>query len=113
MCVSCSGRAPLPLFRPSRAQVRELKDELTAHTRIQCALDAKERPLHCHHEKTIVIDDRIAFVGGIDLTTEAGDRFDSTDHPARGTSAGTTHAPGSKVRPSRMSPTISACAGTR
>ena len=57
--------------------------ELTAHTRIQCALDAKERPLHCHHEKTIVIDDRVAFVGGIDLTSEAGDRFDSSDHPAR------------------------------
>ena len=75
--------APLPLFRPSRSQVRELKRDLTAHTRIQCALDAKERPLHCHHEKTIVIDDRIAFVGGIDLTSEAGDRFDSTDHPAR------------------------------
>jgi len=76
--------APLPLFRPSRAQVRALKEELTAHTRIQCALDTKERPLHCHHEKTIVIDDRIAFVGGIDLTSEAGDRFDHNHHPARG-----------------------------
>jgi phosphatidylserine/phosphatidylglycerophosphate/cardiolipin synthase-like enzyme len=40
--------------------------------------------MHCHHEKTIVIDDRVAFVGGIDLTSEAGDRFDSNDHPARG-----------------------------
>ncbi len=77
--------APLPLFRPSRRDVRKMRDGLTAHTRIRCALDAKERPLHCHHEKTIVIDDRIAFVGGIDLTSEAGDRFDSNDHPARGT----------------------------
>jgi len=75
--------APLPLFRPSRAQVRELKRELTEHTRIRCALDSKERPLHCHHEKTIVVDDRIAFVGGIDLTSEAGDRYDSSDPPAR------------------------------
>ena len=39
--------------------------------------------MHCHHEKTIVIDDRIAFVGGIDLTSEAGDRYDRSDHPAR------------------------------
>ena len=39
--------------------------------------------MHCHHEKTIVIDDRIAFVGGIDLTSEAGDRYDWSDHPAR------------------------------
>ena len=40
--------------------------------------------MHCHHEKTIVIDDRVAFVGGIDLTSESGDRFDSSRHPARG-----------------------------
>ncbi len=77
--------APLPLFRPSRSRVRKMRRHLTDYTRIACALDAKERPLHCHHEKTIVIDDRIAFVGGIDLTSEAGDRYDSSDHPARGT----------------------------
>jgi phosphatidylserine/phosphatidylglycerophosphate/cardiolipin synthase-like enzyme len=40
--------------------------------------------MHCHHEKTIVIDDRIAFVGGIDLTDFHGDRWDTPDHPARG-----------------------------
>jgi phosphatidylserine/phosphatidylglycerophosphate/cardiolipin synthase-like enzyme len=39
--------------------------------------------MHCHHEKTIVIDDRVAFVGGIDLTSEAGDRYDTNEHPAR------------------------------
>jgi phosphatidylserine/phosphatidylglycerophosphate/cardiolipin synthase-like enzyme len=76
--------APLPLFRPSRKQVAKMRDELTTDSRIRCCLDARERPMHCHHEKTIVIDDRVAFVGGIDLTSEAGDRFDSNDHPARG-----------------------------
>jgi phosphatidylserine/phosphatidylglycerophosphate/cardiolipin synthase-like enzyme len=75
--------APLPLFRPSRADVRAMRDRLVDGTKIRCALDAHERPLHCHHEKTIVIDDRVAFVGGIDLTDEAGDRFDSSRHPAR------------------------------
>jgi phosphatidylserine/phosphatidylglycerophosphate/cardiolipin synthase-like enzyme len=60
-----------------------MRDALTKQSRIKCSLDAKERPLHCHHEKTIVIDDRVAFVGGIDLTTQAGDRFDSGEHPAR------------------------------
>jgi phosphatidylserine/phosphatidylglycerophosphate/cardiolipin synthase-like enzyme len=77
--------APLPLFRPSRREVRDMHERLTKETRIKCGLDAKERPMHCHHEKTIVIDDRVAFVGGIDLTTQAGDRFDSSEHPARGT----------------------------
>jgi len=76
--------APLPLFRPSRRDMRKLQAELTRGTRIDCRLDDKERPLHCHHEKTIVIDDRVAFVGGIDLTYESGDRFDSNAHPLRG-----------------------------
>jgi phosphatidylserine/phosphatidylglycerophosphate/cardiolipin synthase-like enzyme len=76
--------APLPLFRPSRRDVQKMRQLMTAGTRIRCALDAHERPLHCHHEKTIVIDDRVAFVGGIDLTSESGDRYDSEAHPARG-----------------------------
>ena len=76
--------APLPLFRPSRRTVRKMRERLVSGTRIQCALDSKERPMHCHHEKTIVVDDRVAFVGGIDLTSESGDRFDTSDHPARG-----------------------------
>jgi phosphatidylserine/phosphatidylglycerophosphate/cardiolipin synthase-like enzyme len=75
--------APLPFFRPSRGDVRRVRDRLVSRTKIQCALDSHERPLHCHHEKTIVIDDRLAFVGGIDLTSESGDRFDATHHPAR------------------------------
>jgi phosphatidylserine/phosphatidylglycerophosphate/cardiolipin synthase-like enzyme len=41
--------------------------------------------MHCHHEKLVVVDGRIAYVGGIDLTHLAGDRLDSRDHPARGT----------------------------
>jgi phosphatidylserine/phosphatidylglycerophosphate/cardiolipin synthase-like enzyme len=76
--------APLPLFRPSRSMVRKMREDLCRGTKIRCALDSKERPLHCHHEKTIVVDDRVAFVGGIDLTSESGDRFDSIAHPARG-----------------------------
>jgi phosphatidylserine/phosphatidylglycerophosphate/cardiolipin synthase-like enzyme len=76
--------APLPLLRPWRREVRRDRDRLCAGTPMHCALDARERPLHCHHEKTIVIDDRIAFVGGIDLTNFNGDRWDQPHHPARG-----------------------------
>ena len=75
--------APLPLFRPDRAQVRAVRDELTRGTRIRMALDARERPFHCHHEKLVIVDGEIAFVGGIDLTSYAGDRFDSSEHPSR------------------------------
>jgi phosphatidylserine/phosphatidylglycerophosphate/cardiolipin synthase-like enzyme len=53
-------------------------------TKIRMELDTKERPMHCHHEKLAVIDGRIAYVNGIDLTSLAGDRLDTSDHPARG-----------------------------
>jgi phosphatidylserine/phosphatidylglycerophosphate/cardiolipin synthase-like enzyme len=76
--------SPLPLFRPDRKDVRGVLHALTSGTKIEAVPDPKERPLHCHHEKICVIDDRVAFVGGIDLTTEAGDRFDSSAHRARG-----------------------------
>ena len=61
-----------------------MRDELARGTRIRVALDSRERPMHCHHEKVVVIDGELAFVGGIDLTTYAGDRLDSSEHPARG-----------------------------
>ncbi len=76
--------APLPLLRPWRGDVRKVKAELETGNGIQCALDPRERPMHCHHEKTVVIDDRVAFVGGIDLTSFNGDRWDTPRHQARG-----------------------------
>jgi phosphatidylserine/phosphatidylglycerophosphate/cardiolipin synthase-like enzyme len=75
--------APLPLFHPARSEVRQARDRLAGGTRISMALDARERPFHCHHEKLVVVDDEAAFVGGIDLTGLAGDRLDSSDHPPR------------------------------
>jgi phosphatidylserine/phosphatidylglycerophosphate/cardiolipin synthase-like enzyme len=75
--------APLPLFHPDRGEVRQACEKLTVGTRISMALDARERPFHCHHEKLVVVDDETAFVGGIDLTGLAGDRLDSSEHPPR------------------------------
>jgi phosphatidylserine/phosphatidylglycerophosphate/cardiolipin synthase-like enzyme len=74
--------APLPLFRPSRGEVRDVAKRLRG-VGVHVALDAKERPLHCHHEKLVVVDDRVASVGGIDLTSFNGDRYDSSAHPWR------------------------------
>jgi phosphatidylserine/phosphatidylglycerophosphate/cardiolipin synthase-like enzyme len=75
--------APFPVFTPSRARVRRERERLVAGTRVRCALDARERPMHCHHEKLVIVDDEAAFVGGIDLTALGGDRFDSDAHPLR------------------------------
>jgi phosphatidylserine/phosphatidylglycerophosphate/cardiolipin synthase-like enzyme len=74
--------APLPLFRPTRSAVREVAERLRS-VGVSVGLDAKERPLHCHHEKLVIVDDRLASVGGIDLTTFSGDRYDSSEHPWR------------------------------
>jgi len=76
--------APLPLFHPDRSQARKVRDEFATGTSIRVALDAHERPFHCHHEKLVIVDGNVAFVGGIDLTSYAGDRLDGGEHPARG-----------------------------
>ena len=75
--------APLPVFRPWRLDALEVRRQLTEGTRIQVALDNRERPLHTHHEKLVVVDDEVAFVGGIDLTDAPVDRFDSGAHEYR------------------------------
>jgi phosphatidylserine/phosphatidylglycerophosphate/cardiolipin synthase-like enzyme len=75
---------PLPVFEPTRKAVRAARDEFVRDSSVQCALDSRERTMHCHHEKIVVIDGTTAFVGGIDLTALQGDRHDHPVHPPRG-----------------------------
>ncbi len=61
--------APLRLFHPTRARGKVGARRVDSPgTRIRGALDGHNRPMHCHHEKLVIIDGAIAFVGGIDLT---------------------------------------------
>lgn len=48
-----------------------------AHPRIHTRLDAASTPGAAHHHKIVVIDDRLAFCGGIDMTSN---RWDTSDH---------------------------------
>jgi phosphatidylserine/phosphatidylglycerophosphate/cardiolipin synthase-like enzyme len=75
--------APIPVFHPTRDEVREALEALTRQTRIRAEPDPREHPFHCHHEKTVIVDGEVAFVGGIDITDAAGDRFDDSSHGAR------------------------------
>jgi len=75
--------APVPAFHPTRKEVAADVETLVRQTGIRCVTDPHQHPVHCHHEKLIVIDDELAFVGGIDLTDYDGDRFDHGHHPAR------------------------------
>jgi phosphatidylserine/phosphatidylglycerophosphate/cardiolipin synthase-like enzyme len=76
--------APLRVFTPACAAVREDAGELARGTGVRVAVDARERLLHCHHEKVVVVDDEVAFVGGVDVSDLGGDRWDTPAHPARG-----------------------------
>jgi len=76
--------APVPLFKPSQKDVREMLEGLARHTNIVAHADGCTGFTHCHHEKTIVIDGKVAFVGGIDLTLDGGDPWDTPSHVARG-----------------------------
>jgi phosphatidylserine/phosphatidylglycerophosphate/cardiolipin synthase-like enzyme len=75
---------PVPIFQPTRRMVIAARHGFTHGTKVQCVLDARERTLHCHHEKVLVVDDTTAFVGGIDFTDLQGDRYDSGVHPPHG-----------------------------
>lgn len=48
--------------------------------RVQLRLDGSHPPGACHHEKLVVVDGRLAFVGGIDLTSG---RWDEPVHRPR------------------------------
>ena len=76
--------APIPVFKPSQREVREMLDALSRHTKIQAYADGCTGFTHCHHEKLVVVDGRVAFVGGIDLTLDGGDPWDTPAHIARG-----------------------------
>jgi phosphatidylserine/phosphatidylglycerophosphate/cardiolipin synthase-like enzyme len=88
--------APFRAFTPARKDVRDDAAELERGTGVRVAVDAHERLLHCHHEKLVVIDDELAFVGGVDLTDLGGDRWDTPEHPARGRLG--WHDAGSRLR---------------
>src|SRR3954467_10264002 len=75
--------APVPVFRPRRGEVAKAREQLVAGTKIDCRLGARGRAMHCHHEKIVIVDDEVAFAGGIALTALAGDRYDSSEHPLK------------------------------
>ena len=78
------GGAPLPPpFRPRRGEATEVEALLNRHRGVTCALDSKERLLHCHHEKIVVVDDAVAFVGGFDFSRLGASRLDASHHPPK------------------------------
>jgi phospholipase D1/2 len=65
------------LMAADREWLPLLKDEWTGHPRLHFHLDDRYPPGGSHHQKIVVVDDQVAFVGGLDLTTG---RWDTPEH---------------------------------
>ncbi|WP_267388206.1 phospholipase D-like domain-containing protein [Sphingomonas sp. GC_Shp_3] len=64
------------------------------HPRIHTRLDGFHPPAASHHQKIVVIDDCLAFCGGIDMTSERWDtRAHRDDEPGRVTPRGKPYKP--------------------
>lgn len=75
-------------------QARETLSLKRASRRIRLALDSHHPAGACHHQKIVVIDDRVAFCGGIDVTTGRWDtREHKPDDPCRTSPGGSLHQP--------------------
>ena len=61
--------------------MKQAQQEFMRDSSVHCVLDSRERTMHCHHEKLLIVDGTLAFVGGLDFTALEGDRFDESDHP--------------------------------
>ena len=77
------GGAQVPVIRPTRSDARRARDGFASIPGVRAALDEHEYLQHCHHEKLVIVDDRVAFVGGLDLTDLTNDRWDTTGHQPR------------------------------
>jgi phosphatidylserine/phosphatidylglycerophosphate/cardiolipin synthase-like enzyme len=73
------------LFQPNIKETRKIQKEVNQKGQgdLKLCLDQSQHWTHCHHQKAVVIDGKVAFVGGMDLTTFMGDRFDKNSHSLR------------------------------
>jgi phospholipase D1/2 len=64
---------------PGREFLPWLRLDRRSHRRVRFRLDGRHPVGACHHQKLVVVDDAVAFVGGIDLTAN---RWDTPEHAA-------------------------------
>ncbi|MBC7792519.1 MAG: VTT domain-containing protein [Clostridia bacterium] len=62
------------LFASKRDVVPHVRFGAGAHRRVFFEVDAQHPPGASHHQKIVVIDDQVAFIGGLDLTEARWDR---------------------------------------
>ena len=67
------------LYALEREPLPVVKLGWRTHRRLHFHLDSRHPRAACHHQKLVVIDDALAFAGGLDLTIN---RWDTTEHLA-------------------------------
>ncbi|HEX2677057.1 MAG TPA: phospholipase D-like domain-containing protein [Polyangiales bacterium] len=82
------------LYAFERELLPSFKFALGSHARLHHALDSRHPAGASHHQKLVVIDDRVAFCGGIDLTIRRWDvPAHRADEPCRADPKGVQYAP--------------------
>ncbi|HZT96756.1 MAG TPA: phospholipase D family protein [Chloroflexota bacterium] len=72
------------LFEPNTKMVESMRRQLLeVAPDVHCELDRTAPFSHDHHQKAVTVDGRVAYVGGMDLTTFQGDRWDTASHRLR------------------------------
>jgi len=82
------------VYALEREWIPEFKVPWHSHARLHVHMDGQHPHGGCHHQKVVVVDDRLAFVGGLDLTRS---RWDTSEHriddPRRTDPDGTAYPP--------------------
>jgi phospholipase D1/2 len=83
-----------PFYTFGREPLQRMKLAWRSHRRIHFRFDKKHPTTAARHEKLVVIDDRIAFLGGIDLASRRWDtREHFASHPLRKAPNGKIYEP--------------------
>ena len=65
------------VYAPDREWLPAYKFSFAGHKRLHFRMDSQHPVASSHHQKVVVIDDRVAFVGGLDFTLG---RWDTREH---------------------------------
>ena len=81
------------VFALEREWMQTLVFEWTTHERLHFHFDSSHVDRGCHHQKFVVIDGRLSFLGGLDLCDHRWDRRSHEDDAPERTSRGKPHKP--------------------
>jgi phosphatidylserine/phosphatidylglycerophosphate/cardiolipin synthase-like enzyme len=96
------------LYALEREWLQKLKFDFQSHSRVHFEFLKHPNPGGCHHQKLVIIDGRVAFVGGLDLCDSRWDtRRHSRGDPARIDTHGKPYKPFHDIQVGLEGPVVS------